>query len=51
MNMVTVFQVFAVLDLHQPIQPKYIGSFFSRESAEEKLGWWFVAECCVVQKF
>lgn len=35
----------------RPIREKNLGSFFSLASAEEKLGWYFVHQCCRVERF
>jgi hypothetical protein len=49
--MVTVFQTSGwPTDCLLPRQ-KYIGSFFSVESAEEKLGVFFLRNCCEVTDF
>ncbi len=48
--MITIFQVKDFLS-SRSIQERNLGSFFSQESAEEKLGWFFVHQCCRVEKF
>ena len=52
--MVTIIQVTEFVQPLEPMQAKhgkYIGSFFSLESAEEKLGFFFVHHCCVIKPF
>ncbi len=49
--MITVFQTRGWLtDVLLP-RPKYLGSFFSVESAEDKLGSFFLRNCCEVTDF
>jgi len=49
--MVTIFQHTDFLSDRQLARPKYKGSFFSVESAYDKLGWFFVMHCCDVERF
>ena len=48
--MITVFQTRDFLSHDKRIN-KYIGSFKSVESAEEKLGFYFFWSCCVATPF
>lgn len=48
--MITVFQYKDFLT-DRRIKPKYLGSFYSIESAEEKLGWYFIHHCCLLERF
>lgn len=48
--MITVFQTSDFLS-SRPIREKNLGSFFSLASAEEKLGWFFVHQCCRTAPF
>lgn len=49
--MVTIYQHTDFMTDRRFNRRRYVGSFFSRESAEEKLGWFFVAEFCDVEPF
>lgn len=49
--MVTIFQHADFLSGRALSNRKYLGSFFSRESAEQKLGFFFLANFCDVEKF
>lgn len=49
--MVTIFQVRDFMGGEIRKGPKYLGSFFSVESAEEKLGWFFFHNCCEARPF
>lgn len=49
--MVTIFQTRDFLSGRSFGRSKYLGSFYSRKSAEDKLGWFFVQSCCEVTKF
>lgn len=49
--MVTIYEIRDFLSGRQHNQSKYIGSFFSRESAEAKLGWFYIANNCEVVRF
>ncbi len=49
--MVTIFQhTDFMTDCRLP-RRRYLGSFFSRESAEKALGWFFITEFCDVETF
>ncbi len=49
--MITVYQTIGRLTCMPFPKPKYIGSFFSIESAEDELGAYFVRNCCEVRDF
>lgn len=49
--MVTIIQTVNFLTGKPLKEAKNLGSFFSRERAENHLGWFFVNECCAVVKF
>jgi hypothetical protein len=49
--MVTVFQHTGFMTDKRLARRRYLGSFFSRESAEKKLGWFYIAEFCDVEPF
>ncbi len=49
--MVTLFQISDWPSGRIYPRRKYIGSFFSVESAEAKLGWFFVSNCCEIYVF
>ena len=49
--MITLFQITDWPNDSLFPQRRYIGSFFSVESAEAKLGWHFVHNCCEVTDF
>jgi len=49
--MTTVYQTRDFLTGRLLSQPKYLGSFFSEKSAEDKLGWFFFHQVCSAQKF
>jgi len=49
--MVTIFQHTDFLSGRQLARPKYIWSFYSAQSAYDKLGWFFVVHCCDVERF
>ena len=49
--MVTIYQTRDFLSGRSLNRSKNLGSFFSIESAEEKLGWFFVKSCCDAVKF
>lgn len=48
--MITIFQVNDLLS-SRAMKPKYLGSFYSVKSAEDKLGWFFVHHCCLIERF
>lgn len=48
--MITIFQVTDFIS-SRPMREKYLGSFYSQASAEEKLGWYFIHQCCRVERF
>lgn len=50
-EMITVYQNRDFLTNRLLSKPKYLGSFFSQESAEDKLGWFFFHHVCSVQQF
>ncbi len=50
-KMITVLQTVNFLSGKPLKTPKYLGCYFSVESAREKLGFYFVEKCCAVVKF
>lgn len=50
-KMITVYQNRDFLTNRLLSNPKYIGSFFSEKSAEDKLGWFFFHQVCSTQQF
>ena len=50
-RMITLFQTETWPQQSRLSKREYIGSFFSVESAEDKIGWYFVHNCCEIQDF
>lgn len=50
-RMITLFQTETWPQQRRLSQREYLGSFFSVESAEAKLGWYFVHNCCEIDDF
>ena len=50
-KMTTVYQTRDFFTGRLLSKPKYLGSFFSEKSAEDKLGWFFFHKVCTAQKF
>ena len=50
-RMITLFQTETWPQQRRMSGREYLGSFFSVESAEDKLGWYFVHNCCEIQDF